>query len=94
MASPNVNWGDVLTTTLYARQKTLADNVTENNGLLRYLKKGNRRRPVEGGAAILEHLEYAESTNFKRYDGYETLSIGAQELFTSAEFKSGGLLAA
>lgn len=86
MASPNTSWTDILTTTLYARQKTMADNILTNNALLTYLKKGDRRRPVSGGVSILEHLEYATSTNFARISGYEAFPIAAQELFTAAEF--------
>src|SRR5574341_603472 len=86
MASPNTSWTDILTTTLYARSKTLADNVMENTAFLKWLKKGDRRRPFSGGAAIVEHLAYAESTNFAWYSGYETVPVAAQELFTSAEF--------
>jgi len=86
MASPNTSWTDILTTTLYARQKSMSDNVGQNNALLKYMMKKGRRRPVSGGAAIVEHLEYAESTNFIRFSGFETIPIAAQELFTSAEF--------
>lgn len=86
MASPNTSWTDILTTTLYARQPTIADNMLDQNALLKYMKAKGRRRSASGGVSLVEHLEYADSTNAQYISGYEPFAIAAQELFTSAEF--------
>lgn len=84
MASPNLT--EVVTTTLRNRTKKLADNVTEQNGLLKRLKKRGNVKPISGGRTIVQELEYAENGSFKRYSGYETLDISPSDVFTSAEF--------
>lgn len=86
MASPNSSWTDILTTTLYNRTKKLADNVSDSTAILSRLKEKGRIRTVSGGEAILQELEYAETTNAMWYSGYEQLAINPQELFTAAEF--------
>ncbi len=84
MASPN--WSEIATTTLYSRTKQLADNVTKNNALLYRLKEKGRIKPVSGGEAIVQELEYAENSTYKRYSGYELLDISPSDVFTSAVF--------
>ena len=66
MASPNTNWSELLTTTLYKRSAKLSDNMSKNNGLLVCLNEKGRKKPIDGGAAILEPLDYSENGTFKR----------------------------
>lgn len=84
MASPNLD--EIVTTTLRNRTGKLADNVTENNALLKRLKMRGNVKPVSGGRTIVQELEYAENGTFKRYSGYETLNISPSDVFTAAEF--------
>ena len=84
MASPNIS--EILTTTLESRSGALADNVSENNAILRRLKEKGKMRPVTGGTSIYQELEYAENSTFKRYSGYETLNISPSDVFSAAEF--------
>lgn len=84
MASPNLD--EIVTTTLRNRTGKLADNVTENNALLKRLKMRGNVKPVSGGRTIVQELEYAENGTFKRYSGYETLNINPSDVFTAAEF--------
>lgn len=86
MASPNTSWTDILTTTLDSRTKKLADNVTNNVAILMRMKERGKIRTVTGGATILQELEYAESSNFMWYTGYEQLAINPQELFSAAQY--------
>ena len=54
MASPlvtSVDWGDVTTTTLELRSKKVADNVTNNNALLYYLKEKGNEETFDGGGS-------------------------------------------
>lgn len=84
MASPNLS--EIVTTTLRNRSKQLADNVTNNNALLKRLKERGKVKPVTGGRTIVQELEYAENSTYKRYSGYEVLDISPSDVFTAAEF--------
>jgi hypothetical protein len=84
MASPNLS--EIATTTLRNRTGKLADNVTKNNALLDRLKKRGKVKTVSGGRTIIQELEYAENSTYKRYSGYETLNISPSDVFTAAEF--------
>lgn len=84
MASPNLS--EIVTTTLRNRTGELADNVTKNNALLSRLKKKGKVKPVNGGRDIVQELEYAENSTYKRYSGYEVLNIQPSDVFTAAVF--------
>lgn len=86
MAIPNSTMTEIVTTTLRNRTGQLADNVSLNNALLMRLKKKGKIKPVSGGRTIVQELEYAENGTFKRYSGYETLTISPSDVFTAAEF--------
>jgi len=84
MPSPNLS--EIVTTTLRNRTGELADNVLKNNALLSRLKKRGKVKTVSGGRTIVQELEYAENSTYKRYSGYETLNISPSDVFTAAEF--------
>ena len=84
MTSPNLS--EIVTTTLRNRTGQLADNMLDNNALLSRLKKRGKVKPVSGGRTIVQELEYADNSTFKRYSGYETLNIQPSDVFTAAEF--------
>ena len=84
MASPNLS--EIVTTTLRNRTGSLADNMLDNNALLSRMKKRGKVKPVTGGRTIVQELEYADNSTYKRYSGYETLNIAPSDVFTAAEF--------
>ncbi len=84
MASPNLS--EIITTTLRNRTGKLADNVTENNALLKRMKQRGTVKPASGGRTIVQELEYAENVTFQRYSGYEILNISPSDVLTAAEF--------
>ena len=84
MASPNLS--EIVTTTLYKRNKELADNVSNGNALLARLNQKGNVRPCSGGRQIVEELEYAENSTFMYYSGYETLDISPSDVFSAAVF--------
>lgn len=90
MASPlstTVDWGDVVTTTLELRSKKLADNISNNNALLYFLrKKGKEKLFVDGGREIMQELRYAQNQTFMWYSGYEFLNISLNDTMTAARF--------
>lgn len=84
MASPNLS--EIVTTTLRRRSGVLADNVSRNNALLRRLKANGRQKSFDGGRTIVQELAYAMNSTYRRYSGYDTLSIQPSDVFTAAEF--------
>lgn len=86
MASPNVNATELVTTTLENRSGVMADNMSDNNGLLRRLKKKGNVKLVDGGRVIERELEYADNSTVKRYSGYEPLNVSPSDVFTMAEY--------
>lgn len=84
MAAPNIE--ELVTHTLRNRSRALADNVSENNALLKRLKERGRIKTISGGRTIAQELMYAENSTYKRYSGYEILNISPSEIMTAAEF--------
>lgn len=84
MPSPNLS--EIVSTTLRNRSKKLADNVTANNALLTRLSGRGKVKPVSGGRTIVQELEYAENSTYKRYSGYENLDVSPSDVFTAAEY--------
>ena len=77
---------EIISTTLRNRSKALADNVSENNALLKRLKRRGNVKLLDGGRTIFHELAYAENSTYKRYSGYETLDISPSDVVTAAEF--------
>jgi hypothetical protein len=89
MASPlvtTIDWGDVVTTTLENRSRKLADNITNNNALLTYLKTRGKTDTFNGGREIMQELEYAMNQTFQWYSGYENLNVSLNDTMTAARF--------
>jgi hypothetical protein len=89
MASPlvtTIDWGDVTTTTLENRSRTLADNITNNNALLQRLKAKGRQKPFSGGREIMQELRYAQNQTFMWYSGTEFLNVSLNDTMTAARF--------
>jgi hypothetical protein len=84
MPSPNLT--EIVTTTLYKRNKKLADNVSNGNALLARLNQKGNVRTASGGRQIVEELEYAENSTFMYYSGYETLDISPSDVFSAAVY--------
>lgn len=86
MPAPNTSYSEMLTATIDAYRDTLADNVMQNNVLLKYLKENGNSDPASGGVKLLENLMYAENGTFNWYSGYETLSVEASDTLTTANY--------
>jgi hypothetical protein len=83
--SPNSTYTEIVTTTLAGYSKTMADNVTNNNALLRHIDRKGNKSPVTG-RTIVQELEYATNSTTKWYSGYEVLDTSTSNVFTAAEF--------
>src|SRR5687768_14295090 len=84
MAFPNVS--DIVATTIEARSRKIADNVTKNNAILKRLEQRGKIRTVSGGRVIYEELSFQENGNGGWYSGYDTLPVAAQDVLTAAEY--------
>ena len=67
MAIPGLS--EIVTTTIQSRTGVLADNMSNNTALLLRLKRKGNVKPVSGGDVILQELDYAENSTFRRYSG-------------------------
>lgn len=86
MVAPNTNYTDIITTTIEARSRELADNIGIHGPLLQRLNARGNVDFFNGGSQIVEELEYAENSTFKWYTGFETIDLQPQEIFSAAQF--------
>lgn len=86
MAFPNTNVSDIIATTIQSRSKTIADNITDNNAVLKYLSKKGNIKTFSGGNVILQELSFADNGNAGYYSGYDLLPVSAQDVISAAEF--------
>jgi len=75
-------------TTIQNRSGELADNVTNNNALLRELKMRGNVKPFGGGNVILQEIMYVDSStiNANSYSGYEVLNISPNSPISAAQY--------
>ena len=86
MAFANANYSDILATTIESRTRKIADNVTNNNALLKKLSMKGKIRPFSGGNKILQELSFAENSNSGWYSGYDLLPVGVSDVISAAEY--------
>ncbi len=84
MAFPNIS--DILATTIENRSKKVADNVTNNNAVLKKLSMNGNMKTFSGGNKILQELSFAENQNFGWYSGYDVLPVGVSDVISAAEY--------
>lgn len=84
MAFPNVS--DIVATTIESRTKTIRDNVTKNNALLKMLQKKGKNKSFSGGSIIYEEISFAANGNAGFYSGYDILPVAAQDVISAAQF--------
>ena len=84
MAFPSVS--DIVATTIESRSRKIADNVTNNNAGLAYIKENGGVKTVSGGSEIFEELSFAENGNGGFYSGYDLLPVAAQDVISAARF--------
>jgi hypothetical protein len=84
MSFPNVS--DILATTIDSRTKKIADNVTNNNAILKKLSMTGNIKTFSGGRKIFQELSFAENGNSGWYSGYDLLPVAASDVLSAAEF--------
>ncbi|MCA1788685.1 MAG: phage major capsid protein [Thioalkalivibrio sp.] len=85
MAFPNVS--DIIATTIESRTRKIADNVTDNNALLKKLSMSGRIKTFSGGTKIYQELSFQENQNAGFYSGYDLLPVAASDVLSAAEFE-------
>lgn len=86
MASPNSTFTELVSTTFNKHRKTVKDNISNNNALLRRLASKGMTRSEDGGLSIVEPLDYATNTTYQRYSGYDTLNVAASDVISAAQY--------
>jgi hypothetical protein len=88
MAFANSSVSDIIATNIQSRSGELADNVTNNNALLRRLKERGNVKTFSGGNVILQEIMYNDSTtnNTNSYSGYEVLNVSQNSPISAAQF--------
>lgn len=90
MASPGTFTGstftELVTTTFRKVRKTVADNLSTRNALLKYMEKRGNISKVDGGLTIVTPLEYAANGTYQRYSDYDVLDISASDVLSAAEY--------
>ena len=84
MTVPNIS--DILATTIESRSRKVADNVTDNNAILKKMSMGGRIKTFSGGHKIYQELSFAENGNAGWYSGYDVLPVNASDVISAAEF--------
>jgi len=88
MAFANSSVSDIIATNIQSRTGELADNVTDNNALLRRIKERGNIKTFSGGNVILEEIMYNDSNtdNTNSYSGYEVLNVSQNSPISAAQF--------
>lgn len=87
MAFANSSISDIVATTIQSRSHDIADNVTQNNAVLTYLKKGGNVKTFSGGSSILQEISFQANGNAGYYSGYDILPVAAQDVISAAEYQ-------
>ena len=88
MAFANTSVSDIIATNIQSRSGQLADNVTNNNALLRKINERGNRKTFSGGNVILQEIMYNDTTtnNTNSYSGYEVLNVAQNSPISAAQF--------
>jgi hypothetical protein len=86
MASPNSTFTEMVTSTLRNHSSEVVDNISDNNALLRYMKKKGNIKTENGGYEIVLPLEYDENDTYTRYSGYDVLNTNASDVLSAAKY--------
>ena len=86
MAQPNSSITQALTAAIANYADQLADDVTANVALLRWLKRKGNTRTFDGGVSIYENVLFGEVAAQGWYSGAEVLSTADSDVMTTADY--------
>lgn len=87
MPSPNATFTELVSSTFRKVRRDVADNLSNRNALLKYMKKRGNYRNEDGGLTIACPLEYAANNTYQRYSDWDELNISASDVISSAEYQ-------
>jgi hypothetical protein len=87
MPTPNDEFSELATLTLEHRYKSIADNVSKHNDLLRKMKARGNIKTKSGGERIIMPLSYQDNQTYHRFDGYDVHTQQPSDVITSAEYE-------
>ncbi len=86
MSFPNTSLTDLVITTMENRSAKVADNMSNNNGLLFRLREKGKLKLIDGGRTIYRAFSFQENANGGFYSGYDLLPTGASDVISGAEY--------
>lgn len=88
MAFANSAITDIIATTIQSRSGELADNLTNNNALLRRLKARGNVKTFSGGNVILQEIMYNDTAtnNANSYSGFELINVAVDSPISAAQY--------
>lgn len=86
MPSANATFTEMVTTTLRNHATDVVDNITNNNALLRYLKRRNNIKTLSGGYEIAKPISVQENLTYQRFSGLDTLNVNQSEVLSAAKY--------
>ena len=72
MSFANPNISDLIATTIELRSSEIADNITNNNAILKAIQKSGNSGLTDGGQYIMETFSFAQNGNATFYTGIVT----------------------
>ena len=86
MASPSAVFTEMVTTTLRNHATDVVDTISNNNALLRFMKKRGNIKTKSGGYEIAQPISFAENATYQRYSGLDTLNISAGDVLSAVKY--------
>lgn len=86
MAIPNSSYSEALASAIASYSDTLADNISNNNALLSYLKAKGKINLFPGGVEILENISFPGNVPNGWYSGAEVMDTSSGDSITAANF--------
>ncbi len=84
MAFANSDISDILATTIANFSGSIADNVTDNNALMKKLQMRGRQKPFSGGYEIRQELSFQDNATAGYYSGGEVLNISPADVISAS----------
>jgi len=87
MASPNVTYDELLSTTVQLLEDDLFDNILDKNASTAMLKAYGCMGTRDGGPSIVIPIIYANNGSYKRYSGAQQLNTSFNQTMTSFQYQ-------
>lgn len=86
MPSPSAVFTEMVTTTLRNHATDVVDTISNNNALLRTMKKRGNIKTKSGGYEISQPISFAENATYQRYSGLDTLNVSGGDVLSAVKY--------